>query len=167
MDKSFSVLLPLVDCCGERGVLFQVRNKSLRHHGGEISFPGGAVENGENAEQAAVRETSEELGIPESAIELLCGIGGTRALSGSFINCYVGRLGTNSFAPSEDEVETLFVVPLNFLLSASPKLHFLEDSCGNKVESQIYEYDGRVIWGITARLLKNFVDSYDSIRNKL
>lgn len=161
MPKQFSVLLPVVDVSGEQNVLFEVRSRGLRHHAGEISFPGGALEAGEDALEAAIRETSEELGINRDTVEITGSVQGTYALNGNYISCYTGRLHTGSFIPSEAEVEELFDVPLSFLLEAKPKCHFLENHLGEKVKSYIYEYDGRVIWGITARLLKNFLDSYD------
>ena len=64
----FSVLLPLVEVEDEVHVLFEVRSLTLRRQPGEVCFPGGRIETGEDPQRAAIRETSEELGIQESDI---------------------------------------------------------------------------------------------------
>ena len=65
-----AVLIPLVEKEGELHILFEVRQAGIRQ-GGEICFPGGMIEEGETAEEAAVRETAEELLIPAEKIEVI------------------------------------------------------------------------------------------------
>ncbi|MFP4198713.1 MAG: NUDIX hydrolase, partial [Halanaerobium sp.] len=67
----FSVLIPLIEIEGETHLIYELRSKNLNTQPGEVSFPGGRIERGEEFSQAAVRECSEELLIPESKIELL------------------------------------------------------------------------------------------------
>lgn len=65
------MLIPLVEKDGELHLLFEVRAKHMESQPGEICFPGGHVEQGENPKDAALRETFEELGIPTEKIELI------------------------------------------------------------------------------------------------
>ena len=67
----FSVLVPVVERAGELNLLFEVRAKNMKSQPGEICFPGGHVEKGETPQQAALRETFEEIGIDRQKIELI------------------------------------------------------------------------------------------------
>ena len=67
--RFFSVLVPLVEKDGELNLLFELRSSKMKADPGEICFPGGHVEPGEDFRTAAVRETFEEIGIPEDRIE--------------------------------------------------------------------------------------------------
>lgn len=158
--RKYSVLLPLFLKEGQWHVLYEVRSRALRAHSGEISFPGGEVEPGETLLQAAVRETAEEVGVPASQITVLGDIEGTAALKGFWIHCYIGVIETGNFSPSACEVDTLFAVPLDYLLHCDQRKEMLRTPDGREVESYLYEYEGRRIWGITGRLTRNFVSNF-------
>jgi 8-oxo-dGTP pyrophosphatase MutT (NUDIX family) len=76
----FSVLIPLIEIKGQTHLIYELRSKNLSTQPGEVSFPGGRIERGEEFSQAAVRECSEELLIPEEKIDLceslVCPFGG-------------------------------------------------------------------------------------------
>lgn len=165
----YSVLLPLIADNGEWYVLFEVRSGKLNAHAGEISFPGGAIEPGEDIKAAAIRETSEELGIDRSEIKVLASIRGTKTLGGNSIYCHLGVLDTAaaSLRPSEAEVASLLYVPLNHLLEHRQIREILSTKSGKEIPSYRYEYMENQIWGITGRLVKNFLDSYTQIRESL
>ncbi|KIJ55408.1 hypothetical protein M422DRAFT_24012 [Sphaerobolus stellatus SS14] len=91
-DPTAAVLIPLCNVNGEAGVLFEVRGK-LRHHGGEVSFPGGKIdETDQSARSAALRETWEEVGIRSEQIEVIGAMDSwrERSLGGLGVTPYVG-----------------------------------------------------------------------------
>ena len=87
-----AVLVPLVEVAGRTHVLFEVRSKELRRQPGEISFPGGKIDPGEDAREAAVREAHEELQVPLSSIELLGPLDYILSPTGVRLFPYVGRV---------------------------------------------------------------------------
>lgn len=167
MKREYSVLFPLVDIDGEWNIVFERRSKNLKAHRGEISLPGGAIEAGESSQEAAMRETSEELGIEEHDIRVVSQIAGTETLDGRSIHCYIGLLSVSDFYPSADEVEELLFVPLKNVLHRPLSEEMLQTPCGHRVKSYYCDYKENRIWGITGRLLKNFVDSFDMMRQML
>lgn len=136
----------------------------LSAHKGEISLPGGAIEASESPQEAAVRETTEELGIEYEEIRVLKEIPGTETLNGSRIRCFVGMLATDAFHPSDAEVEELIFVPLNHILRHPLSEEHLRSPQGKWVKSYYCDFQRHRIWGITGRLIKNFVDSFDMSR---
>lgn len=177
----FSVLIPLIEIDGETHLIYELRSKNLNTQPGEVSFPGGRIERGEEFSQAAVRECSEELLISESKIELL---GEADYLITPFnfvIYAFVGKINVDSIEEikiNNYEVEEIFTVPLDFFLNnqvekyaAVLKSEFDQDfpyhllPQGEKYNPRqgdyqiyFYRYQGRVIWGITAEITKAFID---------
>ena len=164
-----AVLIPLVEKEGEIHILFEVRQAGIRQ-GGEICFPGGMIEEGETAEEAAVRETAEELLSPEEKIEvmhIMSGPGGARIYS-----C-LGILHEYQGTYSIQEVDHTFTVPLSWFAAHAPRtsigamaVETAEDFPfdllpggreypWHKIPRRFYFYEseGGVIWGITAQLL--------------
>lgn len=178
---SFSVLLPLVHMeDGRLGILFEKRASTMRRQAGEVCFPGGRSEEGDESRWAtARRETSEELGL---SLERIRYIGALDILLGpgrGSIFPFVGYLDSiRDMQPNPDEVGEVFIIPLDTLLSMQPSVHctstFLQPEedfpfhliPGGKrypwrsgtVEHLFYEVEGRVIWGMTARVLAHFLD---------
>ena len=177
----FSVLIPLIELDGEVHLIYELRSQNLDAQPGEVSFPGGRIEQGEEFSQTAVRECSEELLIGEEKIELL---GESDYLITPFnfmIYAFVGKINLDSLAEinvNTYEVEEIFTVPLKFFLnnkaekySAVLKSEFDQDfpyhllPQGEKYNSRqgdyqiyFYRYQDRVIWGITAEITKAFID---------
>lgn len=178
-----SVLVPLLEVRGRTHVLFEVRSETLNRQPGEISFPGGKCEEGETPEMTACRETSEELGVAEKTIEILGPLDYLVSPIGVRLHAYVGRLHDEHFRPNSAEVGELFTVPLEYLLNmephkammqvaTKPKENFPYDLLPNYDDSwrmrktypvYFYPYQSFQIWGLTARVLKNFLDIYKEI----
>lgn len=123
--REFAVLLPLIKRDGEWQVLYEIRSKKISQPG-ETSFPGGAVEVGETFEEAAVRETMEELNIAKSQIKVL---GEIDYIVSEYvvIHCFVGELDV----PVEEikfneEVEDIFTIPLSFFIKNRPTYYASE-----------------------------------------
>lgn len=178
MFKS-AVLLPLVYNKGELGVLFEKRAALLTHQPGEISFPGGRIEvSDDSPEAAAVRETCEELGLSSDDIKVICPLDIMVSPFNVIVYPYCAFIekGEN-IMPNPDEVEEIFTVPLEYLLQYKPlqsriELNpYLPDDYptqlipnGKKyafkkgsLPQLFYIWDDYVIWGMTARILHNFL----------
>ena len=173
--------MPLLEIDGEDHVLFTVRSQTLRRQPGEISFPGGHCESSDKTgADAAIRECSEELGIDTNQIELLGSLDCLVSAIGIKLHAVVVRLHTDEFTPNPDEVGEIFTVPLSYLLTMEPTVghldigtkplrdfpfHLLE---GYQIDWKIrqnysvyfYPYKQYTIWGLTGRVLKNFLDLY-------
>ncbi|MBT2639585.1 CoA pyrophosphatase [Bacillus sp. ISL-39] len=175
----FAVLLPLVEVEDEVHILFEVRSLTMRRQPGEVCFPGGKIEKGENPQKAAVRETSEELGIPEGEIIDVFPLDYMVSAFGTIIYPFVGRISNlNSIIPNEAEVGEVFTVPLSFFKKNQPdsyKINFqVEPEDGfpfdliiggenynwqtRTMDEYFYRANGKVIWGLTARVLTHFIE---------
>src|SRR3954471_7856201 len=154
--KPASVLVPLVDRPAGTTVLLTQRTADMPSHAGQIAFPGGRREAGEDAVAAALRETEEEVGIPRRFVEVVGAVDLYRTGTGFEITPVVGIV-TPGFTIRADprEVADVFEVPLE---------HFL-DEVNHKLDSRQYQgrerryyampYGERYIWGATAGMLKN------------
>lgn len=174
-----AVLLPLVEENGKLSVLFEVRAHHLKRQPGEICFPGGRVEKEDTDEKlTAVRETCEELGLQEEHIDVWGPLDVLVAFFPVMISPYVGKLSSvKEICPNPDEVAEVFTVPLDFLLKTEPlrydiplKMNPPDDFPFELIPNGIdykwrqsyvpeyfYQYDGKVIWGLTARILRHFI----------
>lgn len=176
-----SVLLPIVKSGGVPHVLFEVRANNLQRQPGEICFPGGRVEKSEIArpQETAVREAVEELGIGEDQVVLLGPLDYLVTPPGMLIYPYAGIIEDHeNIVPNPDEVEEIFLVPVeHFLLNPPLKSNvevatryagdfpfhrvpptYKEGWCKRwSFSVYFYEYGERFIWGMTARILYNFI----------
>jgi peroxisomal coenzyme A diphosphatase NUDT7 len=180
MDEflQFAVLVPLVQKQDELHVLFEVRAHHLRRQPGEICFPGGKIEpNDSTPQDAAVRETTEELGIENKAVENVKPLDYIVSQFGTIIYPYIGVLKDDlPLRPNPSEVAEIFTVPLSFFKENPPEVHHIhfkvepdstfpfDDIIGGedynwqtrKMEEHFYYYENRVIWGLTAKILHHF-----------
>ena len=174
-QKHYAIAIPFVDA---DHLLFQVRSDKLDRQPGDICFPGGAVEDGESPEVAVIRELSEELLISEKQIELQ---EETSLLvnDSAIIHCFPCRISDYDDRFNQEEVSEVFLVPISFFANTAAKVYevdwkpvFPEDFPFDKINGgrnynwrprkskiRFYEYEGRVIWGMTARIIENFVHS--------
>ena len=173
--KKYAVTVPVVERGGQENILFEVRAGSLRRQPGEICFPGGKLEAGEDFAEAAIRETMEALQIGRHQIQMIAPMDVYISPAGQMIMPYLVRLTDYEETMNPSEVEEVFFVPATYFLENEP-------SCfRNKVYTQVaedfpvdkipggksypwysgwndvcfYEPDGRVIWGLTARIMKS------------
>ena len=115
----YAVLIALIENEGIWEVIYELRSKSLRSQPGEVSFPGGRVEEGETFKQAAIRETMEELNLKMDNIKVLGELDYLVSYANFSIHCFVGIISGITFdkiVPSEDEVDIIFTVPLDYFL---------------------------------------------------
>ena len=126
-DKYFNsaVLIPLFNMENQLHVLFEKRANSIRQ-GGEVSFPGGEFDPGEdrNLEETAIRETGEEIGIEKDKIKVLGKLGTLVAPMGVAVDAYIAYLNIEEISELEidsTEVEKIFSLPLEYFLINKPE----------------------------------------------
>ncbi|MFJ5964082.1 NUDIX hydrolase [Bacillus sp. NPDC093026] len=174
-----AVLVPLLQLDGEWHILFEVRSLTMRKQPGDISFPGGKLDNSETALEAVLRETHEELGISPESVEILGQLSPYIASPSFVVYPYVGVIDEQKVKHSfnQEEVDETFTVPVKWLCQYEPYLHFVsvqptpsedfpfekimngEKYCwgSRAIEEWFYDYENYTIWGLTARILKHFV----------
>lgn len=144
-------------------VLLTVRGGSLRHHTGQVSLPGGAVDAGESIEAAAVREAEEEVGVDGTRVEIVGRLTPLHIpVSGFLLHPVVGvERARPVFSPAEWEVARLLEVPLPLLSHPATLLSeqrtFQRNGMTTAVEVPYFEIDGEKVWGATAMVLAEFV----------
>ena len=160
-----AVLLPLYFDGGHAHILLTKRSESLRHHRGQISFPGGKCESGDaNYLSTALRETHEEIGLPPERVQVLGALSPIPTPTGFYIYPYVGLIPyPYEYQTDPGEIACLIQVPLAHLLA--PKNHRTEIRQAGGQDRLIHYYDYKewVIWGVTGYLLW---DCLEKIRNK-
>jgi 8-oxo-dGTP pyrophosphatase MutT (NUDIX family) len=138
------------------GVILTVRREHLRTHAGQVAFPGGRVEDGEDPVEAALREAEEELGLPRSSVEVAGAIDDYRTVTGYVVTPVVGVIPPGmSLQPHEHEVADWFEAPLAFLLDHSNHRAQTAVFAGRERRYWQIEWNGRRIWGATAAMLIN------------
>lgn len=153
-DTEAAVLVPIYDWPGDPGLLFTRRREDLKSHSGEISFPGGRREPGEELPETALRETDEELALPASEIELV----GALPPVGTFVTSYkvfpfVGVVDAQvPVEPSPDEVAEVLRLRIGDLLSGYEKKRLVRR--GIPFRTDTYNVGDAMVWGATARILQ-------------
>lgn len=167
--KPAAVLILIVNRPDAPTILFTQRTAHLTDHGGQISFPGGRVEEDDaSAEYTALRETAEETGIDENRITLLGSIPRYTTGTGYLITPVVGWIDPPvDYQPDSREVEECFEVPLDYLIA--PLNHRLETAMYKGRMRQYYAipYRHRYIWGATAGMLVTFTRVLSNARGML
>jgi peroxisomal coenzyme A diphosphatase NUDT7 len=178
--SEYAILLPLIEVNGQTHVLFEVRSLNMRRQPGEICFPGGRIDRSDSDEKAAaIRETSEELGIHTDTISDVYPLDYIVSPFGTIIYPYVGKINVSikQLKPNQAEVDEIFTTPLTYLQEREPDLYNIkfkmepEESFPFKqipggenynwqarnMKEHFYYYEDKVIWGLTARVLHHFV----------
>ncbi len=182
MDASgrYAVLVPLVEHEGKWNLLYEVRASSLKRQPGEVCFPGGRIEKGESPIDCALRETWEELGIPKEEIEVLGSLDFIAHRANFILYPILAKVSQRGFAqmrPSKTEVDTTFLVPLEYLQKTQP-LEYEYQLIPHTDENfpyellriprdyqwqiggenvAVYPWKDYAIWGLTGRITRHVV----------
>ncbi len=179
-NAMFAVMLPLIYVKDELHILFEVRSFALESQPGEVCFPGGKMENLEHPSNTALRETMEELNLSQRQIIIIGELPPYTTPFQFAIFPYCGVLQHIDFKDirySTDEVDSIFTVPLSYLMTQEPEEYTL--SFDMKMDSRFpyhlipngekygwrtgtykvlfYYYKEYVIWGMTAKMLQFFL----------
>ena len=155
-----AVLMGIAEREAGPSFLLTRRTNTVSTHKGQVSFPGGQREQGDRSlEQTALRETFEELGIRSQHIEIAGRLNDYLAVTHSRVTPFAGFIhGSPDITPCAEEVARVFWVPLRLFLEAEPRIEIWE-RLGKSVPVHFYDYENEVIWGLTARMITDFLDA--------
>lgn len=152
-----AVLAGLVPRANGTTVLLTRRHDDLRHHGGQVSFPGGRVDPGDaDAIDAALRESHEEIALPRHQVQPLGLLDPLATVSGFLVTPVVAVVDPAFVpVPNPGEVAEVFEVPLDYLM-APDNLRSVELSFKGRARTVLeYDWAAQRIWGATAAILYN------------
>ena len=153
--KAAGVLIPIIEREAGLSVLLTQRSPELRLHAGQVSFPGGRMEEADSdILQTALRETHEEVGIHPDRVEVAGYLDPSPTVTGYAVTPVVGIIGPQvSITVDPIEVEAAFEVPLDFLLSERNQAYSTREFEGVQLTIVEFNFGGRRIWGATATML--------------
>lgn len=158
--RDAAVLIPLIERPSGCAVIFTQRARHLANHPGQVSFPGGRIDaSDESPVAAALREAWEEIGLPPSDVRVVGTLPEHVTGTGFAVTPVVGFVAAG-FRPQPDpaEVETVFDVPLDVILSPGSLRVMRRERLGTRFRLWELEHEGHRIWGATAGMLKTFKD---------
>jgi len=158
---SAAVLLPLYEKDGELYIVFTKRPETMQHHKGQIVFPGGKCHDDDKSDRdTALREAFEEIGLRPEDVEVLGELDKVCTASSNFlITPFVGLIPhPYEFTVSEEEIDELIEIPVSVLLDENNYYEKLQEFHGSPYLGSFFDYEGRVIWGATAKILRQFLD---------
>lgn len=177
LDRRSAVLLLIQNVGDKQYLILEKRALSMRSQPGDISFPGGRIEPGESPQEAAVRESCEELGVCSKDLKVIGPMEFYVTHYGTILYPYVAQTAVTEFSPNPAEVDELVFVPLNILLAQEPEVYPIRISpcppedfpydriqggrsyrfSDVRVDEYFYRYKTYHIWGTTARILHQFL----------
>ncbi|MBK7319025.1 MAG: CoA pyrophosphatase [Anaerolineales bacterium] len=165
--KCAAVLLPLTQVNGEWHLLFTRRTERVQSHKGQVSFPGGACDEGETTpEQTALREAEEEVGLRPADVKVLGRLSQLITVTSFRVSPIVGVIPwPYTFKVAGIEVARVFTIPLLWL---SDRNNYWEFPFGGSDRSLIayHPYDGELLWGATARMTVTFLKTIETLAKK-
>ncbi len=157
--KCAAVLVPLLRQDGDWHLLFTRRTDKVESHKGQVSFPGGACDDGETTpEQTALREAEEEIGIDPRAVRVLGRLNSMLTITSYQVTPIVGVIPWPTvFRPAQAEVARVFTMPLTWLAERSNRWEF--NLLGHDYSVIVYRpFDGEILWGATARMTVDLLE---------
>jgi len=156
-----AVMMPLLLVNDEWHVLFTRRSNTLQDHKGQVSFPGGAADEMDiDSENTACRELEEEIGIHQKNVKILGRMTEMPTITQFLVTPVIGVVSwPTEIRPNPTEVDRVFTIPLCWL--ADPSHHEERFYCLSDGSEHLViffdEYDGELLWGVTARIVLNFL----------
>lgn len=160
--KCAAVLVPLLWQNDEWHLLFTRRTERVESHKGQVSFPGGACDEGESTpEETALREANEEIGLEPKNVRVLGRLANMITITSFRVTPVVGVIPWPTvFRVGEHEVARIFTIPLLWLADKRNRWEF--NMFGrNRTLIAYHPYDGELLWGATARMTLDFLKVLD------
>ncbi len=153
-----AVLIGLIERDSGLHVILTRRTEALRHHAGQISFPGGRIEEIDiDPVAAAVREAHEEIGLLPAHVEPLGYLDSFLTITGFHVYPVLAKVSADFIAKADpSEVDEIFEVPLEFVLSPHNAKPIEIEYRGKNRTIIEFQYGQYRIWGATASMLVNF-----------
>ncbi|MDD2922496.1 MAG: CoA pyrophosphatase [Anaerolineales bacterium] len=160
--KCAAVLVPLTLYQSEWHLLFTRRTDRVESHKGQVSFPGGACDDGETTpEQTALREADEEIGVHPADVKILGRLSSMVTISHFRVTPVVGVIPSPyAFKVAGFEVARVFTIPLLWLADKNHYWEFFRRD-SDRALIAYHPYDGELLWGATARMTVNFLKAID------
>jgi 8-oxo-dGTP pyrophosphatase MutT (NUDIX family) len=158
------VLVPIVEReSDELSLLLTQRSAELKHHAGQISFPGGGMEaHDADIGETALRETHEEVGIPRQDVAVIGYLRPMPTITGFAVTPTVGLIAPNyQLVIDRTEVEFAFEVPLSFLFDPRNRSLVERKFFGNSARIIEFQYNEHRIWGATAHIILQLIKHYE------
>lgn len=155
--RTAAVLVPVIDGINGQGILLTVRSRKLQQHPGQVSFPGGAVDQYDrSAVSTALREAEEEIGLDFSQVSPLGFLDRLDTISDFRVLPVVGLVKPDFISkPNYDEVAEVFTVPFQLATNYHAYTHKMVKQGGQAIELSSLQWQGHQIWGVTAAILLN------------
>ena len=157
--KHAAVLIPIV-AVPEPTLIFTVRSENLPSHKGQISFPGGSIDDDDHSPEAgALRETQEEIGLDPASVKVLGELDSFPTfVSGYVVTPFIGWLDERpELVRNPGEVAEILFVPIAELVEEIRREPGFEHS-GRTYPTEAWVWNDRVIWGVTARIIRQFLE---------
>ncbi len=157
-----AVLVPLFHDGKEYHLLLTQRSDEVLHHKGQISFPGGKPHKADaSLLDTALRESWEEIGLNPGDVEIIGELDDTPTRTSGFsISPFIALIPhPYTFTRNPHEIDDIINVPLSALLDPSHCKQNMVNDDGEMITASTYEYNGRVIWGATASIIKQLLDT--------
>ena len=181
ITRAYGVLVPLVEGPEGLSLLFAVRADTLGRQPGEVCFPGGKVEPGEEPRHCAIRESWEELGIPSDQVDVIGPLDLVVHPGRFVLYPFLGVLSSQAMEclqPNPDEVKETFLVPVSWLTAHPPEIYTYQLNPqvgedfpyerigfpdgyrwrGGEITVPIYAWPEHPIWGLTGRMVRNLME---------
>lgn len=160
-----AVLVPIYEKEGRSHILFAQRTLTVRHHKGQISFPGGARDGTDHTLlETALRETEEEIGVRPADVEILAELDDMVTPTGYHVNPYVGSIPyPYDFRINAAETAALIEVPLDHLMIESHHRLGFRRFQDRIYEVHYYTYQAHTIWGVTGHILHGLLQALRSV----
>lgn len=150
-----AVLIAITDS-NRPGMILTVRREHLRTHAGQVAFPGGRIDEGEDVIAAALREADEELGLDPKSVSVIGALDPYRTITGYAIVPVLGVIPADpALEPHEHEVADWFEAPLDFVLDPANHWRRATLFAGRDRHYTEINWNGRKIWGATAAMIVN------------